>query len=349
MAIALLSRLPFARTGARMMFGFAHPWLLAALPLALLTLWRPAAATSQYSWLSMVPRDALSHGLALALRVLSAVAVGAIIIALAAPYRTHAPVERIGQGAEIVVLLDRSRSMDQAYAGSPTSTWWSSNPDTKAKVAQRLLAQFAASRGHDRIGMVVFSTLPIRIVALTPRPEVVQAAIRAGGLGHGLAETDVGSGLRAALSYFEHRSYTGARIILLVSDGGSDIDFDTGQRITRLMKRERVALYWLYLRSYGSPGLLRNPTSASAPTDTVPEHVLQRYFAGMGTPYRAYEAENPQALEHAMEDVNRLSNLPIRYTEVLPRSDRSSTPYVLSLMCALALLAAKCLESGRWA
>ncbi|MDB6087746.1 MAG: putative MxaC protein [Gammaproteobacteria bacterium] len=331
------------------MFGFAHPWVLAALPLSLLPLWRSAAATSWYSWVGILPRDSLSDGLASILRVLNAVAVGATIIALAAPFRTHAPLERVGQGAEIVVLLDRSRSMDQAYAGSPTSTWWGPSRDTKAKVAQRLLAQFAANRGHDRIGMVLFSTLPIRVVDLTPRPEVVQAAIRAGGLGHGLAETDAGSGLLAALSYFENRPYTGARIILLVSDGGSDIDFETGRRVQDLMKRERVALYWLYLRSYGSPGLLRDPGIGSTPTDSVPEHALQRYFEGMGTPFRAYEAENPEALKRAIDDVNRLANLPIRYIEVIPRSDRSSTPYVLALLCSLALLVGKYLESERWA
>lgn len=330
------------------MFGFAHPWVLAALPLALLPLWSAGGASSQYGWLGILPRDALSDALATALRLFSAVAIAAVIVALAAPYRAHSPVERVGQGAEIVVLLDRSRSMDQAYAGSPTGTWWSSSPDTKAKVAQRLLAQFVSRRPHDRIGMVVFSTLPIRIMALTSHAEVVQAAIRAGGLGHGLAETDAGGGLLAALSYFQNRRYSGARIILLVSDGGSDIDFETGQRVTELMKRERVALYWLYLRSFGSPGLLRDPSAATDSSDSVPEHVLQRYFATMGTPYRAYEAENPEALKRAIDDVDRLSSLPIRYLEVLPRSDRSNIPYMLALMCALVLLAARCLESERW-
>jgi mxaC protein len=328
--------------------GFIYPWLLLAVPLALLPLWRRPFASAKYSWLGILPRDPLSDRLGWFLRVMTAIAIGATVVALAGPYRATSPVQRIGQGAEIVVLLDRSLSMDQSYAGAPSANWFEESAATKAKVARRLLARFAANRGHDRIGMVVFSTRPVRIIGPTPRQEVIQAAIQAGAIGRGLAETDVGSGLLAALAYFDNRPFAGARIVLLVSDGGSDIDFETGTRITKAMKRNGVTLYWLYLRSYGSPGLLPAENIATATAVEVPEQALERFFASMGTPYRAYEAENPQALEAAIDDVNRLANLPIRYSEVLPRQDRTRPLYALALLCALVLLAAKVLESEQW-
>lgn len=331
-----------------MSLGFAHPWVLWALPLALLPLAQARSSPIVLPWLTLVPVDLVSRYLNLLLRALAVCAIAAMVIALAGPYRSRAPVQHIGQGAEIVVLLDRSRSMDQPYAGSPNTTWWTAKAETKSTVAQQLLAKFTASRGHDRIGMVVFSTLPIPVMSLTPHPDVVQAAITAGGIGHGLAETDVGSGLLATLSYFENRPYTGARIILLVSDGGSNIDFETGVRVARLMKRERVTLYWLYLRSYGSPGLLPAERLVRSGFDTVPEHALQRFFTEMGTPYRAYEAENPDALKGAIDDVNRLANLPIRYSELLPRVDRAPALYALALVCSVVLFVAKVVESRRW-
>ena len=331
-----------------MNLGFAYPWVLWALPLALLPLAQSRKSQIVLPWLALIPADALSRYLNLLLRALAACAIAAVVIALAGPYRSRAPVAHVGQGAEIVVLLDRSRSMDQPYAGVPSNMWWATKAGAKSAVAQQLLAKFTASRGHDRIGMVVFSTLPIPVMDLTAHAEVVQAAITATGIGHGLAETDVGSGLLASLSYFENRPYTGARIILLVSDGGSDIDFETGVRIARLMKRERVALYWLYLRSYGSPGLLPAERLADS-NDSVPEHALQRFFVEMGTPYRTYEAENPDALQSAIEDINRLANLPIRYFEVLPRLDRTPALYVFALACTFVLFLAKLVESARWA
>lgn len=328
--------------------GFVHPLVLWALPLALLPLAQAWSSPIVVPWLTLVPVDMVSKYLTIMLRAFAVCAIAAMVIALAGPYQSRTPVQHIGQGAEIVVLLDRSRSMDQPYAGTPNTTWWTAKAPTKSAAAQLLLSKFTASRGHDRIGMVVFSTLPIPVMGLTSHSEVVQAAIAASAIGHGLAETDVGSGLLAALTYFENRPHTGARIILLVSDGGSDIDFETGVRVARLMKHERVTLYWLYLRSYGSPGLLPAERLARNGSDTVPEHALQRFFTEMGTPYRAYEAENPDALKSAIDDVNRLANLPIRYSELLPRIYRAPPLYALALVCSVVLFVAKVVESGRW-
>jgi len=271
-----------------------------------------------------------------------------IVIALAAPYRAETRVEQFAPGAEIVLLLDRSRSMDQSFAGEARGGWFAARSATKAAVAQRLLSQFVARRSHDRIGMVVFSTLPIPIIGLTRNEDLAQAAIRAGALGRGLAETDLGRGLIETLSYFEGRPYTGSRVILLVSDGGAELDADTRARIAWLMKRDHVALYWLYLRSLRSPGISGPAASDAGEADTAPERALHAFFRSMGAPYRLYEAENPHALEQAIEDVSRLENLPLRYTAVLPPRDYSPVAYSAALMLALALLAAKVMELERW-
>ena len=83
--------------------------------------------------------------------------------------------------------------------------------------------------------------------------------------------------------------------------------------------------------------------------DTVPEHFLHKFFSGLGTPYRAYEAENPETLQKAIDDVNRIERLPIQFTEVLPRRDLSQKCYGAALGCALLLLAFKFVEVRRWA
>ena len=332
---------------------FLHPWALALLPLALLPFLRAGRPVIVYSWLPMIPHDRCSTLAGALYRMLGAATIGLVVLGIAEMTRGETKVERLGQGAEIVLLLDRSRSMDQSFytvtrvedlrptLASPTS-------ESKISVARRLLSQFTSSRPDDLFGMVIFSTLPIEVLAFTQKQAVIQSAIAASAVGKGIGETDLGLGLERALSLFEGRPYTGSRIILLVSDGGAHLDVETRERLTHLFKQNRVSLYWIYIRSFRSPGLLADKEVDAQTADTVPEHFLHQFFVGVGMPYRAYEAENTEALQKAIDDVNRLERLPIQFTEVLPRRDLSQHCYGAALACALALLAMKVTEVRRW-
>jgi mxaC protein len=335
-----------------MMPGVLYPWMLALLPLAAIPWWRRAAPARSYSWLALVPQDRLSTLADLLLRALGSVAIALIVLGLSGVYLPQGSVERIGRGAEIVLLLDRSTSMDQPFTTvRPRGDWLALRPtrarDSKGHLARQLLAQLAAKRTQDSFAMVLFSTYPIPMLGFTHKPDVVQAAIAASGNGRGLSETDLGQGLITALQLFAHRAYAGSRVLLLVSDGGAHLDPDTQKRIGYLLRRYRVTLYWIYLRSYGSPGLTPDRHLGSGEADTVPEHFLNQFFAHTGTPYRAYEAENPQALKRAIADVGRLQNLPLRYSERVPRRSLSDLCYGLALACTLLLAAAYALMRRR--
>lgn len=331
--------------------GFAHPWWLALLPLALLPLIAPPS-TLRYSWLALVPSDPLSGALGALLRLTAAAAIGALVIGLAGLQRPQSSIERIGRGAEIVLLLDRSRSMDQTFVTDPARHVMDSRGETKGQAARRLLARFAAGRSEDLFGMLIFSSFPIPVLPLTQKAELVQAAIAAGEIGRGLAETDIGRALLAAAAMFDGRDYAGSRIILLVSDGGAQLDMDTRKRIENAMKRNRIGLYWIYIRSFRSPPLAADAPALAAgeaaADDTAPEQFLHRYFRSMGTPYRAYQADNPEALERAMADVHRLEHLPIRYREAVPREDLSGRCYAAALAACALLLGASLIELRRW-
>lgn len=349
--------------------AFDQPAWLLLLPLALLPLLQAGGATLQSAWAAGAPRDTASRLLQAALRAAGVLAIAATVAALAGPYRPEDEVERVGRGAEIVLVLDRSRSMDERFAGgraagpAPKGTGpealdyymrlRNAPAETKGQAARRLLAEFAARRPEDRFGMVVFSTLPMPVLAFTQKPDVIQAAIAAGNIGRGLGETDIGLALTSGLGYFEDRAYSGSRILLLVSDGGDRIDPDLRERIARQAKKNRVAIYWVYLRTANSPGLMAGATDPSkdvdaALADTVPEYFLHRFFQNLGTPYRAYEAENPEALRSAIDEVNRLENLPITYTDTLPRRDLAPWCHALALLAVLVLLAASLLEIRTW-
>lgn len=345
--------------------SFAHPWLLGLLPLAMLALLPGTAHELRNAVVALMPRDRASTLLQMGLRAVAVLALLAIIIGLGGPYRPAYPIERVGKGAEIVLVLDRSRSMDQGFAGgrgggaAPRGTGPEAleyyarlgnarERDPKGRVARRLLSEFTAKRPDDRFGMVVFSTVPMRVLDFTQKQEVIQAAIAAGNIGRGLSETNIALALESALGFFEDRPYAGSRIVLLVSDGGDKLDPSARDRIRELVRKHRVAIYWIYLRSLNSPGLTLETNEAPSNLDVVPEYVLHRYFESLGSPYRAYEAENPAAVQKAIDDLNRLENLPIVYRDLIPRRDLSPLSFGVALVCVLLLLAANLLEIRRW-
>ncbi len=344
--------------------AFDTPAVLWLLPLALLPLVARRGHALANTGLAMMPRDWPSSLLSRALQLAAVLALAAAIVGMAGPHRPEYTVEKVGRGAEIVLVLDRSRSMDQSFAGArgpapkgtgPEALAYYSNQrayeskQSKGKVARDVLSEFTAKRPDDRFGMVAFSTLPIRVLDFTQKSEVIQAAISAGNIGRGLSDTNIGLALEAALSFFDNRPYTGSRIIMLVSDGGDHIEPDVREHIAQLTRNHRVGIYWLYIRSARSPGLNPDPGDPDVNADSVPEYFLHRFFESLGTPYRAYEAENPEALQKAIDDVNRLENLPITYRDTMPRRDLSAWGYALALGSVLLLLAAQAMEIKRWA
>lgn len=334
--------------------SFEHPLALALLTLAALPWLRGAGGAGRYSSLAALPPDPLSDALAWILKLAGSAAIVALVLGLAGLSRTAESMERIGRGAEIVLVLDRSRSMDQPlHRATPSAAdlrpaFSGPQGEPKIKVARRLLAEFAAGRPEDRFAMVVFSAFPMRALDFTQKTEAIQAAIRAGDVGRGLSDTDIGRGLLSGLELFEGRPYTGSRVVLLVSDGGAHLDDDTQRRIAETARRHRVSLYWIYIRSANSPGLLPGAEVSDDVAATVPEHFLHEFFGRMGTPYRAYEAEDPEALKRAITDVSRLESFPIRYFEATPRRDLSQVCYAVALGLALLLAGMAALEVRRW-
>jgi Uncharacterized protein containing a von Willebrand factor type A (vWA) domain len=331
-----------------MNLGVHYPWVLVFLPLSLVPFFFQGQKRIVYSSLTLLPPDRISDVLGSMLRGIAALMIVFLVLGLSGLYWPSQEIERIGQGAEMVLLLDRSRSMDQPFAGEgfihPFAT---TSHESKGTVARKLLAQFVQGRHHDRFGMVVFSTYPIQVLPLTDKQDIIQAAITAGNVGKGLAETDLGAGLESAFKFFEDRPYTGSRIVILVSDGAAQLELATQIQIKNLMQRNRVTLYWIYIRSRNSPGLfISNEDSDDQPI--APEVVLHRFFSSMDTPYRAYLAENPQALERAIADVNRLQNLPVHYKDILPPRDLSGACYALALALMAVLIAAKLMELNAW-
>lgn len=323
-------------------FGFAMPWLLLAALSALLPWLATGQRSLRYSSLSVVPADRFSTVLDASVRLSASLALIALAVALAGPYRREQTVERLGFGAEIVLLIDRSSSMNESFAGRYLG---GAARETKGAVARGILSDFVDRRQDDLFAVVAFSAAPIYVLPLTQDRGAVSAAVRSSTeRGHGI--TNIGSGLAMALDFFAGRPKGGARIILLVSDGAARIEDETRERLRQSFSDTGARLYWIYLRNRTGVHLDSPPENPGE--STTPEYFLHQFFQTLGSPYRAYEAENADALRRAVADIEALENDPLPYLETLPRQDLSTYGYAAALVFLLPLLASRTLEVDRW-
>jgi mxaC protein len=332
-----------------MSMQFSYPPLLFLLGFVVLPWLRSGMPPVRVPSLAIIPGDNGSQLMSLLVRSCASLAIACLCFALAGPYRPAESVTRTGQGAEIMLLLDRSRSMDRPFYSEknrrvPVLARPSYRMDSKGSVARRVLSEFVAARHNDRFGMLAFSNQPIEILPLTDKQALVQAAIEAGNIGRGLAETSMGAALVRAIASFRDRPYTGSRIIVLISDGAADLSVPDRLRIESMLARQKVSLYWIYIRSTNSVGLYETADS----DELAPQQAWHRFFSEMKSPYNVYTAENPQDLKRAVDDVGRLQNLPILYEEIIPRRDLARLFYLPATLMLAVLTLASLLEVRSW-
>lgn len=320
--------------------GFDHPLALLLLPLAALPLLASPLRSSAVPSSAVAPDDPLSSAIGCTLRVLGALAVFGLVFGLAGLHRRDQVVERQGAGANIVLLIDRSSSMDSTFANrSPDG-----REESKSVAAKRLLTDFAARRPADRVAVAAFSTAPMPVVPMTDRHDAVRAAIAAIDR-PGLAHTDVGRGLVLAFSMFDAASSETSRALVLVSDGAAVIDRRVQDALRDAARRSPVKLYWLFLRTQGSKGITDRPAPGESDSPQVyPERHLDIFFKTLGLPYRAFEARSAGEVSAAIREIDQLEQRPTTYRETLPRQDLDWICYLAAAVALAGLLGAKLME-----
>ena len=324
--------------------SFSLPWLLWLLPLALVPLVFQRAHSKSYSWLDMLPADPLSDLIGLILKVLAVLALLFIVIGLSAPHTNEQEVERIGVGAQIGFVLDRSASMDDPFSGTTEN----SLGETKSAAAARLITQFVQSRKNDMLGMITFSNSAMYVLPLTENKEAMVAAVRATA-GNALFQTNIGSGLTAGAGLFDSVPDSGSRAIILLSDGGGRIGAEAQQKIRDWFDRLHINLYWIVLRQPGGLSIFDKNYAPNPDKALPPEIELDEFFKTMKTEYHAYEADDPKSLQLAIEDINHKEKKPIKYLEKIPGKDLSNLCFIIAALMIALLLGIKYLEVNTWA
>ncbi|MGF6605474.1 mxaC protein [Paraburkholderia sp. WSM4175] len=326
-----------------MSLDFALPWMLVLLPLAALPLLRRRSDTLVFSSVAWLPADDLGRAAGWLVRGGAALAIAAIVVGLAGPGRSQVQVLRTGSGAQILILMDRSASMDEPMGSKGVE---SPRGDSKNHVARAALTRFVEQRPNDRLAFMMFGTNPVLAMPFTYNHRVIEAAVAATAIGRGMPDTELDRGMLAAIAQFDGRLSSGRRAIVLVSDGGAVLDETMQRRIEAGLRRNQIALYFIYLRSsVFSPDL-----NATQPVSgTSAEAQLHRFFLTLRTPYRLFQAEDPKAMMAAIAEINRQQNATTTFVEHLPRQDLSLYCFALALFCSALLVLLHQLQVRSWA
>ena len=322
---------------------FSFPWVLWFIPLAFIPLLFKEASLQYYSWNEMIPKDRLSRIIAMVLKFIATLILLTIILGLSGPHSLQREIEKTGIGAQIALVLDRSASMDDPFAGNDQSKVG----EMKSAAAARLITDFVNSRKNDMIGMASFSNSGMYVLPLTDNKNAIISAVRATA-GNALFQTNIGSGLTTGAELFNKVPDSGSRAMILLSDGAGRIDAPTQEKIKDWLGRFKISLYWIVLRQPGGISIFNTSFKARDDEPLPPQIELNEFFKTLHSPFQAYEAEDPKTLQKAIEDINQKEKKPIKYLEKIPGQDYSTHCFVAATLMMIALLTLKLIEVRSW-
>ena len=341
---------------------FFKPALFWWMPIALLPLLAHGIKQFDYPGLADWPRDVFSTLLKWSIRLLASLALASLVIAMASPFTEGGTDTRIGKGAEIVVVLDRSGSMSEglkgreynrqaAEAGKPDEHFLS-----KIEAARQLLIKFMQQRGGDTFGVVAFNASAISVAPLSADRALAEAAMMS-AQSQSSGFTALGRALELGLDYFRNRPYTATRLILLVSDGDAIIEPEDQEMLKQMFARQRVQLMWIYVRGEREPSILDTVIAGDNEIITQADIAyaskqqsasMHEVFRQLGIEYQAFEVDSEDGFRQAMQAVASATNKPTRYTYRLPKKDYGVYFYALSVILIGVLILVKQLEMKVW-
>lgn len=295
-----------------------------------------------YSWLEIMPTDRVSDIANMVVKAMTTIILASIILALASPQGANTKVQKIGKGAQTVLVIDRSVSMDHPFAGDSSS---GRAAEIKSAAARRLITKFIDSRPDDMMGVVGFTNSALYGMKITTNRDAIHAAINA-ATGSALNQTNIGAGVTEGASLFDQIQSSGSRAIILLSDGAGKLSPHVKWKITEQLSSKKLNLYWIVLRE---PDDISIFSKEIYPVDSVPDAIaLHKFFESLKVKYKAFEADNPTTLLAALQFIDSKEKHVIQYAVNIPGHDYSKNFIILALVLSLVILIIKNLRVYSW-
>jgi Ca-activated chloride channel family protein len=328
-------------------FELRDPLFLLVALLALPVYWLASRLPAVVTYSSLILVDAAPRSLRSRLAGLPAVLLGlavvALAIALAGPRTGEATSQIHREGIAIVMVVDRSGSMQaRDFVQSDSSV-------SRLDVVKQVFRDFVEKPGRidDLIGLVTFAryadgACPLtgdhgNLLAILEQQQIVTE--------RGEDGTAVGEGLALAVERLRHQEVR-SKVVILLTDGVSNAGSITPLQAAELAVRHGIKVYTIGAGHTGwapVPVELRGGGTAlrrafvEMDEETLRE-IAERTQAGY---FRAGDAE---ALAEVIEEIDRLERSEItevRYLEYEPH-------YAAFVVGAIVFLVASSLLSGSW-
>ena len=288
------------------MIEFAHPWLLALLPLPVLVWWlapvrREAVQALRVPFFKAFAEasGAAPRAGAVVLRRLSLQMIVAIVtwlllvLALTKPEFVGEPIEKTDAARDVMLAIDISGSMDERDFTTPGGELL-----RRIDAVKLVVGDFIDRREGDRIGLIVFGTRAYVQVPFTQDLRTARMLLEGIEVGMAGPHTALGDAIGLAIKTFEV-SRVEQRLLIVLTDGS-----DTGSLMTPINAAEIAARNGVttYTVGVGDPEGSGEDRVDFRTLEQIAERADGRFFsaadvAGLETIYARIDTLVPQEIK----------------------------------------------------
>ncbi|MBL1274147.1 MAG: VWA domain-containing protein [Oceanospirillales bacterium] len=318
------------------MLSLAYPWALLLILAPVLLQWKkPAAHTVDAPvfpvghWLSDLPgvtRQGNARPRWQTLILLLAWAL--LVLALARPQHIGEQVQMPVTGRDLMLVVDISPSMeeqDMVVQGRSIN---------RLQAVKRVLNDFIARRGGDRLGLILFGTEPYVQAPLTFDLATLETLLQESGIGMAGRATAIGDAVGLATKRLRDRPQQ-QRVAVLLTDGANTAGEITPDKATEIAAAAGIRLYTIGI---GAESMIQRGLLGSRrvnPSRDLDENLLIRMAQQTGGEY--FRARSLPELELIYETINQLEPIELDGKFYRPVTDLFFWPAGLAVAFWLGL------------
>jgi Ca-activated chloride channel family protein len=322
---------------------FAHPWLLAALPVPwLIWVLRRRIPWDRLRRRTAKPPPGVLHPYAELLHTLAdtqgrwrvrapwlwAVGCALLIAAIARPVWVGKTGPDWHSGRDVMLAVDLSgsmRALDFKVDGKPIS---------RLDMAKRMVDTFLAARQGDRLGLIVFADDAYTLVPMTADLDLVRNTVRHIGQGVIGEKTALGPAIALAVQRLKDRR-PAARILVILTDGSDTVGEISPRTATRLAQRYHVRIYTIGVGTNKEVLFPKGPVIPPELTHLPLDEDLLRGIAEQ-TGGRYFPVERTGDVKNVIQTIDDLETIPIADQDIPDRAEWYWLPLAAGLLLLLA-------------